>query len=209
MISFKSKLGYIVLIAMFFSVCAGKLWAQSVRSKMAVSPEDVYFSVFDLIEEDEYEKMNSSILDLKPILGIIKNRFGLDLETDIKAAIKEKENERISEEFIRLIFYDMIDMLKSIETGKAATDTLREWLKMAYANYIYLAPVVISEKKAFRTNQMIKKEFNRANGLLRSETPYSEEELEINTAQLQKVVGFIVKFCVSVFPEYDIEKVEN
>ena len=193
-----------ISIFLYFSIFVPKSEAQSYRSELEVAPTDDYKAVFDYIGKRDYEKIKVALAYVTPVMDTIKSKFGVDLKSELETALRKKDIPLLNTAMRKLVFYDLWDTFDAIvkEGNSQPQDKLQAWLKMAYLDYLFLSPAIATEKKAFPSDQEIKRIFKKAHGSLSEQSPYSQEEKGVDLKLFAEYAAQIEAIVLKLFPEF-------
>ncbi|MEW6621193.1 MAG: hypothetical protein AB1422_17990, partial [bacterium] len=138
----------IIVLICIFSI--SYLEAKPYLAEVKIAPVKVYKSMLENYQQKQYEKVNTSLGYVKPIIDTIKLEFEIDLNTEFQTTLKQKDNTFYTT-LNRLIFYDIQVIFNSIqEEGKTQSPViLKNWFRMAYANYLLLSSTLKENKETF------------------------------------------------------------
>ncbi len=166
-------------------------------------PQFVTFqSIMWFAENEDYEKISKSLPFLGKITAEIKDRFGVNMVSEIEIALRKRNKATTLLTVHKLIFYDMKNLFFLVEQmgikspGKSLT-----WVKTAYLDYLLLAPKV--KRKHFKTHQHIKRLFKQVVSVLNFETsPFAAQKAEVKKRVL-RLTEEIEAECLKVFPDFE------
>ena len=176
------------------------------QSELKIAPVKVYKSMLDNFKNKRYEKVEKAIPFVEPVMNTIKARFGVDIQPEIKSALKARNNNfYITLE--KLIFYDIWNIFTLIikEGENQSPQELKLWYKMAYANYLLLSPVILQNKENFTLDRKIKKMFKETYLCLGSESSYGKK-IPMDLRLFEERSDEIIENISMVFPEFNNEK---
>jgi len=172
------------------------------QSELKIAPVKVYKSMLDNFKNKRYEKVEKAIPFVEPVMNTIKARFGVDIQPEIKSALKARNNNfYITLE--KLIFYDIWNIFTLIikEGENQSPQELKLWYKMAYANYLLLSPVILQNKENFTLDRKIKKMFKETYLCLGSESSYGKK-IPMDLRLFEERSDEIIENIGMVFPEF-------
>ncbi len=190
---------------------AKDLQAQEYRDRMKIPSVTLYETMLNFTVKEDYEKVSKSVPFIHEILEVIKAKFEVDLEKELKTALENKEKELIILTIRKTIFYDMKDLfsiLISTETiAEQSTVRLRTFIRTGYLDYLLLSPKI--KEKEFKTDLTLKKVFQRVFYLIGATSPYAVEEKTTEKAPtivdwnaVSKELNVIEKEILHLFPEF-------
>ncbi len=192
---------------------AKELLAQEYRDRMKIPSVTLYETMLNFTVKEDYEKVSKSVPFIREILDVIKTKFEVDLEKELKTALENKQKELVLLAIRKTIFYDMKDLfsiLVSTETiAEQSTVRLRTFIRTGYLDYLLLSPKI--KEKEFKTDLSLKKTFQRVFYLMGTTSPYAVEEktTEKTTATIDwdaisKELSIIEKEILRLFLEFKL-----
>jgi len=216
----------LISFAFFFSpsslraqtVYARELNAQEYRDRMKIPSLTIYETMLNFAGKEDYEKVSKSLLFVREILEMLKIKFEVDLEKELKTVLEKKNKEIILTTIRKLIFYDMEDLFRILLVSKdVPTTRLRTFIRTGYLDYLLLSPKI--KEKEFKTDLALKKIFQRVFFLMGTTSPYAVEEkipekeekpVTIDWEAIRKELSVVEKEILRLFPEFKLpEKKEK
>jgi len=176
----------VLFLAVLILISANDLWAQSYRDAVPAPPVEVYQSMLNFVNKNEYPKVVGSLNVLAPIVNHITAKYSDNPSESIKKAIDKGNPDDVLLSVQTLIVLDMKDLLdeamNQVEQSPGISKTM---IKTARLNYEVLSAYV--QKKDFAADQKIKKDFTETFRIVGSDSLYSSDKTKVNTDQLRRL----------------------
>ncbi|MBI4778034.1 hypothetical protein HY792_03850 [Candidatus Desantisbacteria bacterium] len=142
-------------------------------SELKIAPVKVYESILTNFKEKKIKNVKTALTFIDPIIVAINIQFGVDLNPEIQAGLKTRDD-GFNIAVKRLLFYDIRLIFADISKGEEKNN-LRVLFKMSYADYCLLSSEFLSDKTYFDIDRRIRKMFTKAYLDLGKESPYGEK----------------------------------
>lgn len=191
---------------------AKELVAQEYRERMKVPSVTIYETMLNCAAKEDYEKVSKSLPFVWEILEVLKVKFEINLEKEIKLACEKKDKELLLASIRKLIFYDMKDLISILIFSRdIPTTRLRIFIRTGYLDYLLLSPKIKEEE--FKTDLALKKVFQRVFYLMGTASPYAVEQKstqketvskKIDWEAVSKELTILEKEILRLFPEFKL-----
>lgn len=138
------------MIGLLISSCLPAIAApgQDYRTSLNIPASKIYEGMIKFSNDKQYDSAGSMSSAIKPVLAKIKERFNVDLERDLEAALATRNSDRISRTILKMVYFDIKDvsaLMLDENNDKATTD---KWFNTLLTDYSILSPYVASANKA-------------------------------------------------------------
>lgn len=175
----------ILFLALMLINPGQEVWAQAYREQVKFPPHELYRSMLGFAERGENDKIVKTLDILSPVLAHIKDKYRVSPADSIQKAIAQGDPKEILLSVQRLMVWDIKDLLDAAGLALEDSPTLAyEFGNQARLNYFTMSPYV--QKKDFSADQMIKKWFTDTLRALSSQSPFSDEEKNIDHASIKR-----------------------
>jgi hypothetical protein len=159
-------------------------------------------SILRFAENENFEKISKSVPFLGNISAEIKDRFGVNVLSEIEIALSERNKANILSTVRKFVFYDMKNFFFLAEQKSTKSpDQSQSYVLAAHLDYLLLAPTV--KGKNFQTHQQIQSMFKQLVSMLRVDTsPFSRQKGTLEKEALLRITEKIEAECLRVFPDF-------
>ena len=105
MINRKALLYYIMSVCLLCS--PGLVQARAYRLPSDKPATEIYSAMLSCAAAGDYTKVSESVASLGAIGAEIKDKFGVDVVSEINAAVESKNKESVVSALHKLVFYDI------------------------------------------------------------------------------------------------------
>jgi len=181
--------------------------AEFYRAKLEVPAPDVYNTIFNSMENKDFEKIETAAAYVFPIMEHIKIKYGVNLRAEFDEAVNAKNSDMLRSAMEKLIFYDMLEIFDFIiaESAGYPRDEIAAWLRVAYGDYLMISSAVTSGGQGFVIDTRIKRMFGGAYKALGVDNPYGEKGKEINIKLFTDYSRQIQKECQALLREFKVQ----
>lgn len=161
--------------------------AQPYRDTLSQSTQEIHKSLLLHAKAQEFDKVKSYVLLIKPLTAVFQQKFGIDIEKELETALNKKDRGEVEKALYHLIYLDIKDLLILAEgKGKETFDIehAKTTVQAAYLNYLLLSSAV--QENHFAADQTIKNKFRKLVLMLVRATPYKKEGLELSVEEKQR-----------------------
>ncbi|HEY4485720.1 MAG TPA: hypothetical protein VI702_05290 [Nitrospiria bacterium] len=165
--------------------------SQSYRNEIGVPPTDVYQSMMGFAERKDFGKVSASLGAIKPIVNHISSKYKENPADAIKSAVDQGNADKVMAGVRRLISLDIKDLLdQALQGAEDSPDASKIAVKAARLNYELLSTE--GQKRNFGADQKIKRFFADVFRILGTESVYSGEKKQVDTALLKQQLNEII-----------------
>lgn len=125
----------ILLTLLTVSVCL----ADGARSELSVSPQKVYPKMIEAVKAEDWTKLSNALKLLGPLSKEIDNTLRLEITTELKQAIVDRDKDEAEKKVIEFIVGGVRSLL--ILSGKEDTPEMRkEMFRQAFTEFVTIEP---------------------------------------------------------------------
>lgn len=158
----------------------------------------------------DYTKARESVVSLGDLPAQIKNRFGVDMVSEIDGAVDGKDKEKVLSALRKLVFYDMKNIFAAItERGiTLSPKEVRALLKTGVLDYSLLSPKVKAMNS--QADRRVKELFEWAIYMVptKASSPFTHgngKKVDVKLmGRLTKLMEQVEQECLKVFPDFKI-----
>lgn len=152
--------------------------------------------------------MSESVASLGTVTAEIKDKFGVDVVSEINKAVGSKNKELVISALRKLVFYDIKNIFATITQSdiELSPKEVRVLLKTAAVDYSLLSPKVKTINS--RADQRIRKLFEWAIFIVPTESrsPFTyrgRKKIDVRLmSKLRKLMEQVEEECLKVFPNF-------
>jgi hypothetical protein len=127
--------------------------AQDYRTQLEIPPVKVFSAMLKFNAKGQYPQISKSIIVIEPLCNAICEHFDVDIKAELSSAVMSEDRTTVSKAITKMIFYDVMDILYSIDHGHGETcKDILVWVKMSYIEYQLIAGLIRKhDQSAYRT----------------------------------------------------------
>ena len=189
------------ILIMLFTVISPAV-SQEYRNKLSSPPNAYYKEMLKRSLTGEYEMILQALDQVRPVTDALQRKYGARLQSEIRYAVEHEQQEEIIYLVLKLIFWDMVDLLHLVESdSNMPLPVLASRVRIAYLDYELLA-LIVKDRDRF-AHERIENDFAQAISTLEDNevTELTDEE----KGRLRGIFRTIEGECLKIFPGFSLQ----
>lgn len=177
---------------LILSLAVSPAFGQSYRDDVQTPPVEIYVSMFQFYNAEEFPKLFTSLDFLKPITDHIRPKYKVDPAEEIRKAIESRDRQQIRVKLIQFIVLDIFDLIdEGRRMVRSAPQAARVPLKAAQLNYQAIS--MFAKSNDLELDRTIRETFQGANLSVQLGQPAQDQLLQ----QMKEIERLLAK----IYPE--------